>query len=208
MDGRPVGKLFVSEANNYLYSLSHAGFGCALFDQAVAAGSLIQRESRRMSFASVASQMIYKNLRIADPLNKTTPREPTWFVQRKNGMKKNLVIKILSAVLMVLPMSTQVYAEGVTLVGKWYVLPDGKSKVTLLTLSQSGNLLTGTWAPDKGTSSEIENAKIAGDILTFSFISEKKQFNATGHVNGGTMSFDIIGPKNKTIHAQAARGDM
>jgi hypothetical protein len=121
---------------------------------------------------------------------------------------KNLMVKVLSAVLMVLPMSTQVYAEGVTLAGKWYVLPDGKSKVTLLTLSQSGDSLTGTWAPDKGTPSEIENAKIAGDTLTFSFISEKKQFNATGHVTGGTMSFDIIGPKNKTIHAKAAHGDM
>jgi len=122
-------------------------------------------------------------------------------------MKKNIMIKLLFAVSIVLPMSSQVYAEGATLTGKWYVLPDGKSKVTLLTLSQSGDSITGNWAPDKGTSSEIENGKIAGDTLTFSFISEKKQFSATGHVSGGTMSFDIIGPK-KTIHAKAARGDM
>jgi hypothetical protein len=159
-------------------------------------------------FANVASLRIYKALRVADPLNRTAPSEPTWFVQRRNGMKKNLVIKVLSALLMVLPVSTRVYAEGVTLAGKWYVLPDGKSKVTLLTLSQAGDSLRGSWTPDKGASSEIENAKIEGNTLTFSFISEKKQFNATGHVTGGTISFDIIGPKNKTIHAQAARGDM
>ena len=123
-------------------------------------------------------------------------------------MKKNLMI----AVLMVLTISSQAYAQGAALTGQWYVLPDGKSVTTLLTLSQSGDSITGKWAPAKGAASEIENGKIEGDTLTFSFISDNKRFNATGHLIGDTMTFDIVGPKKwgktRTIHAKAARGDM
>jgi hypothetical protein len=72
----------------------------------------------------------------------------------------------------------------------------------------------GTLSPaiPKGTTSAIENGKIAADTLTFTFTSQKKQFNATGHLVGDTMNFDIVGPKKwgktRTIHAKAARGDM
>lgn len=127
-------------------------------------------------------------------------------------MKMSLLIKALFVAIILLPMSQHVFAEDTSLTGKWYVLPDGKSKITILTLSQSGNQITGTWAPDKGAPSEIENAKIAGDTLTFSFLCDKKEFNATGHLSGGTMTFDISGPekwgKSKTTHAKAERGDM
>jgi hypothetical protein len=127
-------------------------------------------------------------------------------------MKKNLVVKVLFTTLIVLPISSQVFAESTPLAGKWYVLPDGKSKITILTLRQSGESITGTWAPGKGNPSEIENAKIAGDTLTFSFLYEKKEFSATGHLSGGTITFDISGPekwgKTKTIHAKAERGDI
>jgi hypothetical protein len=126
-------------------------------------------------------------------------------------MKINLLLRALCIAIIMLPMPSQAFAEGTSLAGKWYVLPDGKSKITILTLSQSGDQITGTWAPDKGAPSEIENAKIAGDTLTFSFLYDKKEFNAIGHLSGGTMTFDISGPekwgKSKTIHAKAERGD-
>jgi hypothetical protein len=127
-------------------------------------------------------------------------------------MKMNLLAKALFVAIVALPVSPQVFAEATSLGGKWYVLPDGKSKITILTLSQSGDQITGIWAPDKGAPSEILNAKIAGDTLTFSFLYDKKEFSATGHLSGGTMTFDISGPekwgKSKTIHAKAERGDM
>jgi hypothetical protein len=125
-------------------------------------------------------------------------------------MKRSLIATALSAVLMVLPISSQVYAQGENLTGKWYVLPDGKSITTLLTLNQSGDSVTGNWAPAKGPASKIENGKIVGDTLTFSFIYENKRFDATGHLSGDNGSFDIVGPKKwgkaKTIHSKAARG--
>jgi hypothetical protein len=127
-------------------------------------------------------------------------------------MKKGIMVAALSAVLMVLPVSSRVYAQGVNLTGHWQVLRDGKSETTLLTLNQSEDSITGKWAPAKGAASEIENGNIAGDTLTFSFIHDNKRFNATGHLSGDTISFDVIGPKKwgmtKTIHGKATRGDM
>ena len=126
-------------------------------------------------------------------------------------MKMSLLVKALFVAIIVLPMSSLAFAEGAPLAGKWYVLPDGKSKITILTLSQSGGQITGTWAPDKDAPSEIVNAKIAGDTLTFSFLYDKKEFNATGHLSGRTMTFDISEPdkwgRAKTIHAKAELGD-
>ena len=127
-------------------------------------------------------------------------------------MKKNPIVGALPAVLAMLALSANVYAQAANLVGKWYVLPEGKSEATTLVLNQSGDVITGNWTPPKGTASAIEDGKIAADTLTFTFTSQKKQFNATGHLVGDTMNFDIVGPKKwgktRTIHAKAARGDM
>ncbi len=126
-------------------------------------------------------------------------------------MKKNMRIAALLSLAIVLAMSPQVYAQSPLLSGKWFVLPDGKSAITLLTLSQYGDSITGKWAPPKGEACEIENGRVTGGTLTFSFIQSNKHFDATGHISGDTMSFDLIGPKRwgrpETIHGQAARGD-
>jgi hypothetical protein len=161
--------------------------------------SLTLRESHRMDFVYFLSLLqpcrstnLYKRPIF---LNRAARHEPIRFIQRRNTMKKDLMVAALFAVLMVLPVSSRVYAQGATLTGQWQVLRDGKSETTLLTLSQSGDSITGKWAPAKGAASEIENGKIAGDTLTFSFIHDKKRFNAKGHLGGDTISFDIIGPK-------------
>lgn len=126
-------------------------------------------------------------------------------------MKKNMPALGLLCLTIALAMTSQVYAQSSTLSGKWFVLPDGKSAITLLTLSQSGDSITGKWAPPKGEASEIKDGRIAGDTLTFSFVQDHKHFDATVHITGGTMSFDLIGPKKwgraETIHGQAARED-
>jgi hypothetical protein len=127
-------------------------------------------------------------------------------------MKKNPIVGALPAVLAMLALSAHVYAQAASPVGKWYVLPDGKSEATTLVLNQSGDSITGDWTPPKGTASPIENGKIAADTLTFTFTSQKKQFKATGQLSGDTITFDIVGPKKwgktREIHAKAARGDM
>ena len=102
-------------------------------------------------------------------------------------------------------------SQASLLSGKWFVLPDGKSTLTVLTLSQRGDSISGKWAPPKGEPCEIENSKVVGDTLTFSFIQDKKHFDAIGHFSGDTMSFEFVGPKKwgkpETIHGQAVRGD-
>jgi hypothetical protein len=103
-------------------------------------------------------------------------------------MRKNPIVGALPAVLAMLALSAHVYAQAASPVGKWYVLPDGKSEATTLVLNQSGDSITGDWTPPKGTASPIENGK--GDPITF----------------------DIVGPKKwgttREIYAKAARGDM
>jgi len=92
------------------------------------------------------------------------------------------------------------------------VAREDKPGTTLLTLTQSGDTLTGKWIPAKGATSEIENAKIAGDILTFSFIHDKTHFNATFHLSGDSMPFDVVElkkhGKTKDIHGKATRKSM
>lgn len=126
-------------------------------------------------------------------------------------MKRSLFGVALLGVWVMPFTSPQLYAQSVTLSGKWYILPNGRSAITLLTLSQSGDSVTGRWAPAKGDASEIENGKIAGDTLTFSFIQDKKHFDATAHVTRGAMSVELTGPKKwgkpETIRGQAARAD-
>jgi len=126
-------------------------------------------------------------------------------------MKRSMWITALSGLAIALSMSAHVQAQASLLSGKWFVLPDGKSTLALLTLSQSGDAVTGKWAPPKGEACEIENGKVTGDTLTFSFMQSGKHFDAIGHISGGTMSFELVGPKKwgkpETIHGQAARGD-
>ena len=55
-------------------------------------------------------------------------------------MKKGLMVAALSTVLMALPVSSRVYAQGVNLTGHWQVLRDGKSETTLVTLSQGDSV--------------------------------------------------------------------
>jgi hypothetical protein len=63
----------------------------------------------------------------------------------------------------------------------------------------------------EGDLSEIENGKIVGETLetlTFSFTRNAHPINATGHLSGDTISFDITGHKwgmSKTVHRTANR---
>jgi len=113
---------------------------------------------------------------------------------------------------MMLSMTPLVHAQSTNLTGQWKVVRDGKSGTTLLTLNQSGNSITGNWALGKGPAFEIENGKIDGDTLTFSFVHDKEQFNATAHLSGDTMDLDVVelkkGGKSETIHGKATRGSM
>jgi hypothetical protein len=71
-----------------------------------------------------------------------------------------------------------------------------------------GHSVSGTWQPAPGDPSEIENGKVVGETLTFSFIRNTHPINATGHLNGDAISFDITGHKwglNKTVHRTATR---
>ena len=115
-----------------------------------------------------------------------------------------------STVLMMISATPLVYAQSANLTGQWQVVCDGKSGTALLTLNQSGDSIAGKWTPAKGAASEIENGKVAGDTLTFSFVHHKMHFNATGRLNGDTISFDVIelkkGGKTKAIHGRATRG--
>jgi hypothetical protein len=123
-------------------------------------------------------------------------------------MKKSLMIAALYGVFIVLPISSEAYAQGVALTGTWQVKSDKDPGATVLKLSQSGNSVSGTWQPAHGNPSEIENGKVEGETLTFSFIHNTHHIDATGHLSGDTISFDITGHKwgmSKTIHRTATR---
>jgi hypothetical protein len=110
-------------------------------------------------------------------------------------MKKSLIIAALYGMFIVLPISSEAYAQGVTLTGTWQVKSDKDPGTTVLKLSQSGNSVSGTWQPAHGDPSEIENGKITGETLTFSFTHNTHHIDATGHLSGDTISFDITGHK-------------
>ena len=123
-------------------------------------------------------------------------------------MKKHLMIAALCGVFMALTGSPEAHAQGVNLTGTWQVKSDKDPGVTILKLSQSGDSVSGTWQPAQGDPSEIENGKVVGEILTFSFSRNTHPINATGHLNGDTISFDITGHKwglSKTVHRTATR---
>ena len=123
-------------------------------------------------------------------------------------MKKHLMIAALCGVFMALPVLPEAHAQAVNLSGTWQVKSDKDPGVTILKLSQSGDSVSGTWQPAQGDPSEIENGKVVGEILTFSFSRNTHPINATGHLNGDTISFDITGHKwglSKTVHRTATR---
>ena len=123
-------------------------------------------------------------------------------------MKKRLSVAALCGVVMVLTISREAHAQGVNLTGTWQVKSEKEPEVTILKLRQSGDTISGTWQPAHGDPSEIENGKIAGETLTFSFPRNTHPINATGHLSGDTISFDITGHKwgmSKTVHRTATR---
>src|ERR1700731_1648944 len=123
-------------------------------------------------------------------------------------MKKRLSVAALCGVVMVLTISREAHAQGVNLTGTWQVKSEKEPEVTILKLRQSGDTISGTWQPAHGDPSEIENGKIAGETLTFSFTRNTHPINATGHLSGDTISFDITGHKwgmSKTVHRTATR---
>src|SRR5258708_30084735 len=124
-------------------------------------------------------------------------------------MKKRLMIGALCGVFMAFPVSPEAHAQAVNLTGTWQVKSDKDPGVTILKLSQSGDCVSGTWQPAHGDPSEIENGKLVGEILTFSFTRNTRPINATGHLRGGdAISFDITGHKwgmSKTVHRTATR---
>jgi hypothetical protein len=123
-------------------------------------------------------------------------------------MKKNRMFAALSGVFMLLPVWSHAYAQAVDLIGTWQVRSDKDTGATVLKMSQSGDSISGKWEPSKGDPAEIENGKIAGQILTFSFIYNKHHCDATGHLSGDTISLDITGHMwgmSKTVHRTATR---
>jgi hypothetical protein len=123
-------------------------------------------------------------------------------------MKKRLMIAALCGVFMAFPVSPEAHAQEVNLTGTWQVKSDKEPGVTILKLSQSGDSVSGTWQSAQGDPSEIENGKVVGETLTFSFSRNTHPINATGHLSGDTISFDITGHKwglSKTVHRTATR---
>jgi hypothetical protein len=123
-------------------------------------------------------------------------------------MKNRLMIAALCGVFMALPASSEAHAQGVNLTGTWQVKSDKDPGVTTLKLSQSGDSVSGTWQPAQGDPSEIENGKVVGETLTFSFSRNTHPINVTGRLSGDTISFDITGHKwgiSKTVHRTATR---
>ena len=123
-------------------------------------------------------------------------------------MKKGLMIAALCGVFMAFPVSPEAHAQGVNLTGTWQVKSDKDSGVTILKLSQSGDSVSGTWQPAQGDPSEIENGKVVGETLAFSFSRNTHPINVTGRLSGDTISFDITGHKwgmSKTVHRTATR---
>jgi hypothetical protein len=123
-------------------------------------------------------------------------------------MKKRLMIAALCGVFMAFPVSPEAHAQAVNLTGTWQVKSDKDPGVTILKLNQSGDSVSGTWQSAQGDPSEIENGKVVGETLTFSFSRNTHPINATGHLSGDTISFDITGHKwglSKTVHRTATR---
>ena len=123
-------------------------------------------------------------------------------------MKKNRMIAALSGVFMLRAIWSHAYAQAVNLTGTWQVESDKDNGAIVLKMNQSGDSISGEWEPSKGDPAEIENGKIAGQTLSFSFIYKKHHCDATGHLSGDTIFLDITGHKwgmSKTVHRTATR---
>jgi hypothetical protein len=123
-------------------------------------------------------------------------------------MKKHLMIAALYGVFVAFPVSPAAHAQGVNVTGTWQVKSDKDPGATILKLSQSGDSVSGTWQPAQGDPSEIENGKVVGETLTFSFNRNTHPINVTGRLSDDIISFDITGHKwgmSKTVHRTATR---
>ena len=124
-------------------------------------------------------------------------------------MKKNFMVATSATVLMMLSMTSFVFAKTEDRARQWLVVYEGNPETSLLTLNQAGDSATGQWMTEKGATSKTKDGRISGDILTFSFVHDKAHFSATGHLAGDTMSLDIVelqkGGKTNEIHGKATR---
>jgi hypothetical protein len=127
-------------------------------------------------------------------------------------MKKVFMAATSATVLMMLSMTSFVFAKTDDRTGQWLVVYEGNPETALLTLNQAGDSATGQWMTEKGATSKIKDGRFSGDILTFSFVHDKANFTATGHLAGDTMSLDIVelqkGGKTTEIHGKATRNRM
>ena len=122
-------------------------------------------------------------------------------------MRQFLLVTVPLVVLMMPYFASTLSAQSASVGGRWEVARAGKPGTTILTITQAGERITGTWEFAKGVTSEIENCKLGGDTLTFSFVRENSRFNATAQIKGDTMTPDISQLTNgrERIHAKASR---
>jgi hypothetical protein len=117
-----------------------------------------------------------------------------------------------ATVLMMLSMTSFVFAKTEGRTGQWIVVYEGNPETALLTLNQAGDSATGQWMTEKGATSKIKDGRFSGGILTFSFDHDKAHFTATGHLAGDTMSLDIVelqkDGKTTEIHGKATRNGV
>jgi hypothetical protein len=127
-------------------------------------------------------------------------------------VKKSFMVATLATVLMMLSMTSFVFAKTEGLTGQWLVVYEGNPETALLTLNQAGDSATGQWMTEKGATSKIKDGRFSGDIVTFSFVHDKTHFTATGRLEGDTLSLDIVelqkGGKTTEIHGKANRNEM
>ncbi len=96
-------------------------------------------------------------------------------------------------------------AQSANITGKWEVTRDNKP-TSSLELSQSGDVVTGNWVNQDGDKSELEDGKVIGDTVTFSFNRDNNRFLATGHIRENSIEFDVqVQGQSKKIHAVAKR---
>lgn len=105
--------------------------------------------------------------------------------------------------------ATLAYAQSPSVAGHWQLVRTDNQEVSNFTLTQSGQTVTGAWAPPKGPAVKIKDGTLNGDTLTCWFFHDKKRFNVTGHITGDSMTLDVTSPekdgKKTEIHANATR---
>jgi len=116
----------------------------------------------------------------------------------------------LSVIVLVLSITSNARAQGANLSGAWQLTVDGKPRTSVLTLTQSGNTVYGTLAMrgerGKIQNDQIEEGKLVGNTLTFSFMHEQVRHHATALISGNSMKLDITGKSDDQVfHATASR---